>query len=53
MGLIEEARGAWRDLMRVNPSFSVEGRVIVMPYQNPEHLECFVEGLRKAGLPEP
>ncbi len=50
MDLIEEAREAWRDLLRVNPSFSIEQRRKVLPYKNPDDFERVVEGLRKAGL---
>ena len=52
MGLIEEAREAWRELMRVNPDYSLEHRRKVLPYKNPDDFERVVEGLRKAGLPE-
>ena len=52
MGLVEEAREAWRGLMRINPAFSLEHRCKVLPYKNPADLERIVEGLRKAGLPE-
>jgi len=52
MGLIEEAREAWRDALRVNPTYSVEHRRKVLPYKDPEDFERVVEGLHKAGLPE-
>ena len=52
MGLIEEAREAWRELLRVNPDYSIEQRRKVLPYKKPEDFERVVEGLRKAGLPE-
>jgi adenylate cyclase len=52
MGLVEEARSAWREVFRVNPAYSLEHRRKVLPYKNPEDFERIVEGLRKAGLPE-
>jgi tetratricopeptide (TPR) repeat protein len=52
MGLLEEAREAWREVLRVNPDYSIEQRRKVVPYRNPEDFERVVEGLRKAGLPE-
>jgi adenylate cyclase len=52
MGLIDEAREAWRELLRLNPAYSVEQRRSVLPYKNPADFGRIVEGLRKAGLPE-
>ena len=52
MGLIEEAREAWREALRVNPDYSLEQRRKVLPYKNPDDFERVVEGSRKAGLPE-
>ena len=51
MGLLEEAREAWRGLLRVNPDYSLDQRRKVLPYKNPDDFERVVEGLRKAGLP--
>ena len=51
MGMNAEAAEAWRDLMRVNPAYSLELRRKVLPYKNPGDYERVIEGLRKAGLP--
>ncbi len=53
MGLLDEAREAWRGLMRVNPDYSLEQRRRVLPYKNPDDFERVAEGLRKAGLLAP
>jgi TolB-like protein/class 3 adenylate cyclase/tetratricopeptide (TPR) repeat protein len=52
MGLIEEAHEAWRELLRVNPDYSIEHRRKVLPYKHPEDFEKIIDGLRKAGLSE-
>ena len=52
MGLVEEAREAWRELQRVNPDFSLDQRRTVLPFKNPDDFERVVEGLRKAGIRE-
>ena len=52
MGLVEEAREAWREALRVNPAYSLEQRRNVLPYKNPADFEKVVEGLRKAGIQE-
>jgi tetratricopeptide (TPR) repeat protein len=52
MGQFEEAREAWREALRVNPTYSLEHRRKVLPYKNPEDFERVLEGLRKAGLPK-
>jgi adenylate cyclase len=46
----EEARRVWRELMALNPRYTVEHTLRVLPYSNRAPLEQFVEGLRKAGL---
>ena len=52
MGLVDEAREAWREALAINPAYSLEQRRNVLPYKNPDDFERVVEGLRKAGLPE-
>ena len=38
------------ELMAINPQYTIEHTLRVLPYTNPAPLEQFVEGLRKAGL---
>ena len=52
MGLIEEARSAWREALNINPAYSLDQRRKVLPYKNPENFDRLIEGLCKAGLPE-
>jgi adenylate cyclase len=47
---LEEARQLWRELMEINPKYTVELTRKVLPYLDSAPLEHFVEGLRKAGL---
>jgi adenylate cyclase len=49
---VGEARAEWRELLRINPGYSLEHRRRVLPYKDPRDFDRFVEGLRKAGLPE-
>jgi len=53
LGRVEAARAEWREALRVNPNYSLEHRRSALPYKNPDDFERLVEGLRKAGLPEP
>ncbi len=47
---MEEARAEAAEVMRVHPEFSLEHWAEVLPDKNPEDIEHFIEGLRKAGL---
>ena len=52
LGRLEEARAQWREVMRVNPDYSLEHRRRVLPYKDRTDFERIADGLRKAGLPE-
>jgi len=49
-GRHEEARQMWRELMAINPKYSLERMQRVMPFKSPATLDRLVDGLRKAGL---
>jgi len=52
LGQINEARAAWNEALRINPSYSLEHRRKVLPYKNPDDFELVVDGLCKAGIVE-
>jgi adenylate cyclase len=46
----DEAHRVWAELMAINPQYTIEHTLRVLPYRDPAPLEQFVEGLRKSGL---
>ena len=52
LGRIDEAREAWRDMLAINPKYSLEHRANVLPYTDPAQFERIRDGLAKAGLPD-
>ena len=52
VGRLEQARAAAREYLAANPNFSTKRWAESEPYENPADLEHYVQGLRKAGLPE-
>ncbi|HEX2648801.1 MAG TPA: winged helix-turn-helix domain-containing protein [Burkholderiales bacterium] len=50
MGRLEEARGFLATVRQAQPDLSIDWVRANIPYQTPELLEAFVDGLRKAGL---
>ncbi len=51
-GSEEEARAEAREVLQINPKFSIEGYAKNLPYKNGEETERLREALRKAGLPD-
>ncbi len=51
LGELEKSRSAWAEALQVNPDYSVQNKRKILPYKNPVDFECFVAGLRNAGLP--
>jgi TolB-like protein/Flp pilus assembly protein TadD len=52
LGRLEAARAAASAYLRYNPSFSISQWAAKEPYADATVLEDYVDGLRKAGLPE-
>jgi len=50
-GRHEEAREMWRQVLEINPGYSVEHLRRILPYRDPAWFDRFVDGLRKAGIP--
>ncbi len=51
-GETDAARNAIEELRRVQPDFSEDFVRRRMLFRDPAHLDLFLDGLRKAGLPE-
>jgi hypothetical protein len=49
---MEEAKMALQEDLRLNPTESVSFIRGQVPYADPDWLERYLDGLRKAGLPE-
>jgi adenylate cyclase len=52
LGLTKEAQAAAREVMRLQPRFSISQWIQRPPFRQGPVLERYVDGLRKAGLPE-
>jgi len=51
-GQLEEARAAAAEVLRINPGFTIESSKRILVYKDPKDLKHFIDGMRKAGLPE-
>jgi adenylate cyclase len=52
LGEVDEARRIWRELMEINPRYSLAGHLARLPLQNPADADRIRNGLAKAGLLE-
>ena len=52
LGRMDEARAQAREVLRLHPGFTIERWRHRPPYRDPSILERYVEGMRKAGLPD-
>lgn len=52
LGRADEARAAVRALIALQPDATVRGLECLVPLRDARHMDRFLDGLRKAGLPE-
>ncbi len=52
LGRLDEARFEAEELIKITPNFSITEWARTEPYTDPDGLRRYVDGLRKAGLPE-
>ena len=52
LGRLDDARAQAAEVLRLRPSFSIQREAAILPFRDPAMLARFVEGLRRAGLPE-
>jgi len=51
-GREDDARETAKEVLRINPKFSVKFMEKVIPFKNPEHTKRLTTAMRKAGLPD-
>jgi pentatricopeptide repeat protein len=52
LGRLEEARDAFQEMLRLQPNFSWADWKVVYANADPDYAQRYLDGLRKAGLPE-
>ena len=50
LGLFEEARRVWAELLSINPRYSLAERLAMWSYRDASYPLLLLEGLQKAGL---
>ena len=51
-GRLDEAKDIAHRIMQLDSRFSLDDFAATQPYRDPRHLECLIERLREAGLPD-
>jgi len=52
LGMMDESRAAAAEVMRLHPHFTIGAWRHRPPYRDKRIIERYVDGMRKAGLPE-
>ena len=52
LGQLENTRAEVAEVLRIEPTYTIERHRRLAPLKNPEDVDHFFEGGRKAGLPE-
>jgi adenylate cyclase len=52
LGRMDDAEWIAAEILTLSPEFSLTREAQVVPYKLQEHLDFYIDGLRKAGLPE-
>lgn len=52
LGRLDEARATAREILQLNPKFTVTKYASALTYRNPEHTDRALNALRSAGLPQ-
>jgi hypothetical protein len=50
LGRIEEAQAALKEVLLLMPSMTMDDVRRQVPFKDPNHIERYLDGLRKAGL---
>lgn len=53
LGATKKARSTWKELISINPNYSLEHRRKMLPYKNDADFDGILDGLRKAGVDTP
>ena len=52
LGMLDEAKSHAAEVLKLHPQFTIASWAQRPPYKNPDILRYYMDGLRRAGLPE-